>query len=493
MKQFFITTPIYYVNDKPHLGHAYTTLAADIIARYARSKQKVFFLTGTDEHGLKNYKSALAQDLKPKEFCDKMSQLYQKTWKELEISYDFFIRTTDPYHEEFVKRILLELKERGLVYADEYEGYYCEGCEEFKNKKDLIQGRCPLHKTKVQKLKEKNWFFKLGQFQEEVKKRIGSEFQILPLSRQKETIAFLEKNRLQDIAISRPKQRVRWGIELPWDKTQLTYVWIDALFNYLSGPLASVGFNFKNKSWEEIQEALSDFWPADWQLIGKDILRFHAIIWPALLLALELPLPKRLFAHGFFTVEGDKMSKSLGNVIDPLQIKKQYGLAALRYYLFREFSFGKDGDFSLSNLIERYNSDLAHNIGNLFSRVLALLEKYQGFEPKIEFQPHQKVEEALQSLKFKQALEILNELAQEKNRLIDETKPWELIKEAVQAKEFALRNQAQEKLEKLFVDLCLGLAQIAHYLSFFLPTKGTSLKESLETKQREIIFPVPKS
>lgn len=489
MKQFFITTPIYYLNDKPHLGHTYTTLAADILARHFRNKQKVFFLTGTDEHGLKNYKTALKLKLQPKEFCDKMSQLYQKTWKELMIDYDFFVRTTDPFHEEFVKRVLTELKERGTIYESRYEGYYCEGCEEFKNEKDLIKGKCPLHKTKAQKIKEKNWFFRLSQFQEEIKNQIGKNLKIYPLYRQKEVLSFLEKEKLQDIAISRPKERVKWGIELPWDKEQLTYVWIDALLNYLSGPLASIGFNFKNKTWEEIQEALMDFWPADWHLIGKDILRFHAIIWPAILFCLELPLPKNVFAHGFFTIEGQKMSKTLKNVVNPLELQKKYGLAALRYYLFKEFGFGRDGDFSLQNLIERYNSDLANNIGNLFSRTLSLMKKYTGAKTKIIFEPNPKIENALRELKFKKTLEEINRLAQEKNQLIDKTKPWKLIKEANQAQEFSLRNQAQEKLDNLFSELASSLKQIAHYLAFFLPAEGKRLKEILETGEKEIVFP----
>jgi len=489
MKCFFITTPIYYLNDKPHLGHTYTTLAADILSRYFRTKQKVFFLTGTDEHGLKNYKTALKHKLRPKEFCDQMSQLYQKTWKDLEINYDFFIRTTDPFHEEFVKRVLSELKQRGVFYEGEYEGYYCEGCEEFKNKKDLVKGKCPIHQTKAIKLKEKNWFFRLSRFQEEIKKHIGENLRIRPSNREKEVLSFLEKEKLQDIAISRPKERVKWGIELPWDKNQLTYVWVDALLNYLSGPLASKGFNFKNKSWEEIQEAIADFWPADWQLIGKDILRFHAVIWPALLLSLELPLPKNIFAHGFFTIEGQKMSKTLKNVVSPLELKKQYGLASVRYYLFKEFAFGRDGDFSLKNLKERYNSDLAHNIGNLFSRTLALIKKYPSFKAEIEFGPNPKIENLLKELRFRKTLTEINNLAQEKNQLIDKTKPWELIKEAAQGQEFSLRNQAQEKLDELFKELFLSLQQIAHYLSFFLPDEGEKLKESLKTREKQIVFP----
>jgi len=489
MKYFFITTPIYYINDKPHLGHTYTTLAADILARFEKTKQKVFFLTGTDEHGIKNYKTALAQNKDPKTFCDEMARIYQKTWKELDIDYDFFIRTTDKYHKEFVKLLLERLRQKGLIYQGEYKGPYCEGCEEFKNQKDLIKGCCPVHKTKALQLKEKNWFFKLSQFQNTILEKIDLEFNILPEKSKREIISFLKNNKLRDIAISRPKERVKRGIELPWDKDQITYVWVDALINYISGPLASSGFNFNHKSWEDIEEKISDFWPADWHLIGKDIIRFHAIIWPAMLLAWELTLPKNIFVHGFFTIEGEKMSKTLGNVIDPLAIKNKYGLAPLRYYLFRDFNFGDDGDFSEKNLIDRYNADLADNIGNLLSRTLTLIKQYGNFPIKQALSRNNDLENLFKELKFKQALEKINSLAQKKNQLIDQKKPWQLIKEAKQGKEFALRNQAQENLERIFSETLNSLYQIGHYLSLFLPEQGEKIKQALKNQEPAIIFP----
>ncbi|MCD6421739.1 methionine--tRNA ligase [bacterium] len=488
MKRFYLTTPIYYVNDKPHIGHTYTTLAADILARFWRKKREVFFLTGTDEHGIKNYRSAKKKNLSPKEFCDKMSHLYQQTWKELEISYDFFIRTTDHYHEELVKVFLSELKKRGYLYVGEYEGWYCEGCEEFKSKKDLIKGKCPLHEKPAVKLKEKNWFFKLSAFKDEILEHLEKDFEVAPEERKKELVSFLKKEELKDVAVSRPKERVKWGIEIPWDKNQVAYVWIDALFNYLTGPLASVGFDFKNKSFEEIEEALKDFWPAEIHLIGKDILRFHAVIWPALLLALNLPLPRRLFAHGFFTVEGEKISKTKGNVVDPIKLKQKFGLSALRYYLFREFPFGEDGDFSEKNLISRYNAELADNIGNLFSRSLNLMQKY-GWKPPQVSPQNEVIEKYLRELRFKETLEEINRLAQEANRLIDQEKPWELIKEAKQAQEFALKNQAQEKLEKIFSQIYQSLSVIAYYLSDFLPEAGEKMENALKSLHPQIIFP----
>jgi len=490
MKYFFITTPIYYVNDKPHIGHAYTTLAADVLARFFRTKTKVFFLTGTDEHGIKIYKSAEEKGVEPKKFCDTISAIYQKTWKELNINYDFFVRTTDTYHEEFVKYLLLRLKERKLIYKGKYRGYYCEGCEEFKNKKDLINGKCPFHNTQAKMIGEEVWFFRLSKFQRQILQKIGKDIHICPPKREKEVISFLKNNKLKDVAISRPSERVKWGIELPWDKNQIIYVWIDALFNYLSGPLSSINFNFKYKTWEEIEEALLDFWPADWQLMAKDILRFHAIIWPALLLGLELPLPQNLFVHGFFTIEGQKISKSLGNDINPIVLKEKYGLSSLRYYLFKEFSFGEDGDFSEKNLIERYNSDLANNIGNLINRTLTLIKKYGEIETKIIKNIENKtIENYISELKFKEALEEINKIAQKSNQLIDKKKPWGLIKEAKQGKEFAIRNEAQEKLEKIFNELLKNLYQINSFLSYFLPDKSIQIEECLKNFESKIIFP----
>jgi methionyl-tRNA synthetase len=489
MKKFFITTPIYYVNDKPHLGHAYTTIAADILSRFYNNETPTFFLTGTDEHGTKVCNSAKAKEQDVKKFCDEVAQDYQKTWKALDINYDFFVRTTDKYHEDFVKLILIRLKDNGFIYEGEYEGLYCEGCEEFKADKDLVDGCCPIHKTYPIKLKEKVWFFKLAQFQDQILKSLGKDFQVLPKNRESELISFLQKEKLHDVAISRPASRVEWGIELPWDKSQVIYVWIDALFNYLSGPLSSIGFNFNNHHFEDLEEALADFWPAQVQLIGKDILRFHAVIWPALLLALELPLPKRLFVHGFFTINGEKISKSRGNAISPIDLKKQFGLAALRYYLFRDFSFGEDGDVSIKNLVERYNADLADNIGNLVSRSLTLVEKYGELKRKVEFKKDIQAEKLFSEIRLKDVLERINLLAKEKNQLIDKEKPWELIKEAHQGKEFAIENDSQNKFEEILVSTLETLLTISYYLKPFLPEEGEKIEQAIKNLKPTIIFP----
>jgi methionyl-tRNA synthetase len=489
MKRFLITTPIYYVNDKPHIGHAYTTLAADVLARFYRDKTATFFLTGTDEHGTKVCQSAEKNGKEVKKFCDENSRSYQKTWKELEIGYDFFVRTTDKYHEEFVKLILNQLKEKDYLYEGEYEGLYCEGCEEYILEKDLVDGCCFIHKTRPKKLKEKNWFFKLSEFQDKILQSLDKDFVVLPKNRENELLSFLKKEKLRDVAISRPSDRVKWGIELPWDKNQVIYVWIDALLNYLSGPLSSIGFNFRGKNWEDFSENLADFWPAQIQLIGKDILRFHAVIWPALLLALDLPLPKILFAHGFFTINGDKISKSLGNAIDPIDLKKQFGLSALRYYIFRDFSFGEDGDVSLKNLVERYNADLANNIGNLVSRSLTLVQKYGDLKAKIEFHQDSKLEKLFSELKFKEILERINLLAHEKNQLIDKEKPWELIKEATQGKEFAINNDSQAKFEQILGSTLETILVIAHYLKPFIPSESGKIQKAVESLTPAIVFP----
>ena len=489
MKKFFITTPIYYVNDKPHIGHTYTTVAADILSRFYRNGVSTFFLTGTDEHGTKVCQSAQKQEVEVKKFCDEVAQNYQKTWKALDVNYDFFVRTTDKYHEEFVKLILTRLKDNGFLCEGEYEGLYCEGCEEFKSEKDLVSGCCPIHKTFPIKLKEKVWFFKLAQFQDKIFSHLGKDFVVLPQKREAELTSFLKNEKLHDVAISRPRDRVEWGIDLPWDNNQVIYVWIDALFNYLSGPLSSRGFNFSNKHWEDILEALNDFWPADIQLIGKDILRFHAVIWPALLLALGLPLPKRLFVHGFFTINGEKISKSLNNAVNPVDLKKEFGLAALRYYLFRDFSFGEDGDVSLENLVERYNADLADNIGNLLSRSLTLVQKYGALKQKIEFKKDEDLENLFRNFKFKEALEKINLLAREKNQLIDKEKPWALIKEAHQGKEFAIENNSQIKFEKILISTLETLLIISYYLKPFLPLEAEKIETAIKNLEPEIVFP----
>ncbi len=358
--KFYITTPIYYVNDKPHIGHAYTTVAADVLARWHRSLgEQVFFLTGTDEHGVKVAQAAQQAGQSEREFCDGKAEDFKNAWQLLNIQYDNFIRTTDPTHEAAVQKVLQALYDKNLIYKGEYEGLYCSGCEQYKIADDLLDGKCPDHQIEPQRMKEESYFFKLSHFQKELEKRIaGDELKIEPKERKNEVLSFI-KSGLTDISISR--QNVSWGIPLPFDSKFTTYVWVDAFLNYLTGlgwdpvrssngdhgasgekippnPLASLkrersGPFLKGETW-------GDFWPPDIQLMSKDILRVHATIWPSLLLALQLPLPRRIFVHGFFTIEGQKMSKSLGNVIWPEQLVQKFGADGARYLLLAATPFG---------------------------------------------------------------------------------------------------------------------------------------------------------
>ena len=361
-KTFYITTPIYYANASVHLGGAYTTIAADVLARWHRLLgEEVFFLTGTDEHGQKIQETAEKEGVKPKEFVDRIAKEFEYAFKLLNISNDNFIRTTDKMHEEEVKKILQGLYDKKIIYKGYYESYYCVGCEQYLNETDLVDGKCPLHKKEPEPRKEESYLFKLSLFQNKLLKLIKTgKYCILPESRRKEIIDFIEGG-LKDISISRLKKKVYWGIELPFDKEHTCFVWVDAFWNYLTGLIEKKKFD--------------RFWPANIQLMAKDIIRVHATIWPALLLATENKLPETLFVHGYFTIDGQKMSKSLGNVISPINLVNKYGVESVRYYLMRNIPFGQDGDVSEQALIERHNNELANKLGNLVSRVSALIEK----------------------------------------------------------------------------------------------------------------------
>lgn len=462
-RKFYVTTPIYYVNDRPHIGHAYTTIAADVLARYYRSKKYVvFFLTGTDEHGSKVAESAEKAELSPQEFCHQQSQLFRQAFRNLNISYDYFIRTTDKRHEVSVEKFMQKLYDQGDIYEGKYEGLYCVGCEKFMTEKELVDGLCPDHKKPPEKVSEKNYFFKLKKYLPKVKELIEKDkVEIKPLERKKETLG-LFKQGLDDFSVSREK--VEWGIPLPFDHQQKTYVWVEALQNYIS----AIGYGDNEPEFKK-------WWPADLHLIGKDILKFHCIYWPALLLAVGLKTPKQLFLHGFFTVNGQKMSKTLGNVISPNDLIAKYGVDATRYLLLSQFPFGADGDFKESLFIEKYNADLANNLGNLVSRVLNMIEKYcDGKIPKVLKNPKKldKVGKHMEALAFDYALKEIWQAIAWANVYIDKNEPWKLAKE-----------NKKDKLDKILSELAAFLCDLAKAIEPFMPLTSKKIQESLTSEK----------
>lgn len=411
-EKFYITTPIYYPNDIPHVGHAYTTIAADVLARWNKLKGKdVFFLTGTDEHGKKIQNAANNAGKKPREFVEELIPKFKDAWKKLDINYDKFIRTTEKKHEEIVKQILQKVYDNGDIYLGNYEGFYCTGCEAYYTEKDLEQGSCPIHKTSVEKLKEESYFFKLSKYQEKLLELYEKNPNfILPINKRNEVLNRVKEG-LRDLSISRTS--FDWGIEVPFDRKHVCYVWFDALFNYYSAT--------KEKNREK-------FWPANIHLIGKDILWFHTVYWPAFLLSAGLELPEKIFAHGWWTFEKEKISKSRGKVLNIDELVTIAGVDAARYFLLRATPFGDDGDFSEKFLIERHNTELADKLGNLVSRVSTLAERHGIKETENKLIKKLKlkdIEKHIESYEFDKSLNLIFEFIDICNEYVQENKPWE--------------------------------------------------------------------
>ena len=475
--KFYVTTPIYYVNDKPHIGHAYTTVLADVLARYHRSlKVPTFFLTGTDEHGQKVEKAAAARGIPPQQHCDETVVRFQQLWEKLGITNDKFIRTTQPEHKAVVREILQELYDRGEIYRAEYTGWYCVGCERFFTEKDLVDGNCPECGRGVSAIQESNYFFRMSKYQDWLIQYIESHPDFIqPAFRANETLGFLRRE-LGDLCISRPKARLAWGIELPFDPDYVCYVWFDALINYIS----AVGYRRNDEEFRR-------WWPASYHLIGKDILTTHTVYWPTMLKAMNLPLPETIFAHGWWLTGREKMSKTLGNVVDPLAMAEKYGVDAFRYFLLAEMSPGQDASFSEEAFVTRYNSDLANDLGNLLSRVLKMTLRNGGVVPfPGALQPEDEelntavltavaaMEQALKVMKLDQGLGAVLTAVRAANRYLEKTAPWTLAKKGETERLGTVLYTAAEALRKFAVLLEPVMPEKMATLASALGADGTA-------------------
>jgi len=463
MEKFYVTTPIYYVNDIPSLGSAYTTIAADILSRWNSVNGKsVRFVTGLDENSSKTIQSAEKAKLNVKEYTDMMAKKWEEAWKILNIKYDDFIRTTEKRHKKVVHEIFNKINAKGDIYKGKYEGLYCDGCENFLMEKDLVNYKCPLHQKEPKKITEENYFFKLTKYQKEILNYIkkNPDF-IKPDFRKKEIVNFINEG-LKDISISRADLKI--GIDLPIDKNHKFWVWFDALTNYIT--------------------ASNGYWPANIHLVGKDIQKFHCIYWPAMLISANYKIPKQVYSHGFLTVNGQKMSKSLGNAIDPVYLSKKYSTDALRYYLMREIPFGQDGDFSEKSLVNRLNSELADALGNLLSRTTAMIQKYnEGTIPKgLEDKSLSKqlkfklINEHMENLEFNNALSEIFKYIDLCNKYINDNKPWELA-----------NNKKEKELNNVLFNIVESLRIMAEMLYPFMPETSLKMHEQLGFKHRNTI------
>tara|TARA_B100000029_G_scaffold513586_1_gene613636 strand:- start:2143 stop:3657 length:1515 start_codon:yes stop_codon:yes gene_type:complete len=470
MEKFYITTPIYYVNDEPHIGHAYTTILADVISRRNKLQGKdVYFLTGTDEHGQKVQEAAEKRNVNPLNHVNEYVKRFKSVWKNLDIDYNDFIRTTEKRHTDRVKDILLHLKEKGDIYMDEYEGLYSVSEERFITEKEAEEDNF----KGIKVLKEKNYFFKMSKYQDDLINHIKSHPNFIkPESRKNEILGFLNK-KLNDLCISRPKSRLSWGIELPFDSNYVSYVWFDALLNYIT----AIGWNSDNKKF-------SNYWPADYHLMGKDIITTHAVYWPTMLLACDIPLPKTIFAHGWWLMDENKMSKTTGNIIKPLDLADKYGTDSLRYFLMRNMVLGQDASYSFESFKERYNADLANDYGNLVNRIFILIKKnfnskiptpgnYDSIDLEIISNTKKlaiKIDQSFNNLKIHDAIEDTLNILRSINKFLELKQPWKTVKDN--------NEQKSESATTLYIAAEL-LRLSTCFLHPVMPSKSKAIIEAL--------------
>jgi methionyl-tRNA synthetase len=467
---FYITTPIYYVNAQPHLGHAYTTIAADVLARHMRQRlQDVFFLTGTDEHGEPVADAARAQGLEPKELADRNAERFKALMPQLEVSNDFFIRTSDPEHGVRVQQVLQRVHDNGHTYKGLYEGWYCPRCADFKVENEILEGnRCPIHLIELTREQEENWFFRLSTFQEPLERLYAEQPDfVMPPHHYNEAHAFIRSG-LQDVSLTRA--HLSWGIPVPWDPGQVFYVWFDALLNYYT----ALGYA------RDGEDLTGQYWPATYHIIGKDILKFHTVFWPAMLMAADIPLPEHVFVHGFLLgADGRKMSKSLGNVLDPFEVMEQYGTDALRFYLMRDVPFGSDGAVGMDSVRTRYETELANEYGNLASRTIAMVARYrdgvvpavatdQSLDAELEGLP-QEVAALMDRAEPTVALERIWQRVRRLNRYVEEQAPWQLAKD----------DAAAGELDRTLASLVEGLRTVNVMLEPYMPATTEKLRAAL--------------